>query len=581
MKTNPRQVAWLGLALFVSLVATPAAAQSLDEKLAEATQLNFAGHWQHARGVLDSVGRELGKATLQQQIRHSLELATNMSLAGETDAGLMVLEELLDRHLEPAERLNALWLSATLATMARQYELAFAYLQTGLELRPQVDDPTQIAGLLGIASQMHAQVGEYEQSIALGHSAVEYARQSGSIWELCIARQRLASAYRSGSDRVAIESYLLTALEVCEQAGNQSFMGAIEYSLANLMIDMNRLDRAEPFITRALDRLQELGYGEGLAVTRLVWARYLIRQNDIGEAETILLELLDKFRDSAAWDHLAESYELLGEIAAQRGDYKVSLSHQLARIEARKKFLDRDRARRLAYLQVAFNMSAKEQEINLLREQARVRELQQQTRDERKRLQGYGVAGGGVLLLALACLLVHASRERRHFRSLSRRDGLTGLYNHTRFFEQATEALRKAYRNGQPTTLVLADIDHFKQVNDRHGHQCGDQVLGRVAGRLREVFGEDGCIGRVGGEEFAIILPGDDAETAAEAIDRLRENLNKTRAGDSEVGITISFGLAEARPNEDIGQLRQRADRALYEAKDAGRNKVRTAAAVP
>jgi len=568
----------LGLALALSLVATQVASQSLDDKLAEARHLNFSGHWQIARAVLETVGAELGRATPQQQTSHSLELALNMSLAGELQDGLELLDKLLDHYLEPAQRLNALWLSATLATMARQHEQAFSYLQAGLELKPQVDDPAQIAGLLGIASQMHAQVGEYELAIALGHSAVDYAGQTGQVREQCIARQRLASAYNSGADRVAIESYFRTALEVCEQAGNPYYMGAIEYGLANLMIDMNRLDRAEPFITRAMTRLADVGHGAGLAVTRLIWARYLTRKNETRQAEAILLELTDMFQAHDAWDHLAESHELLGEIAAQNGDYKLSLSHHLARIEAREKFLDRDRARRLAYLQVAFDMRAKEQEIDLLREQARLRELQQASRKQTKRLQGYGIAGGVVLLLALAGLFAHASRERRHFRSLSRRDCLTGLYNHTRFFEQATVVLRKAHRNGQPITLVLADIDHFKQVNDCHGHHCGDQVLGRVAGRLREVFGEDGCIGRVGGEEFAVILPGDDAATAAQAIERLRETLNKTREGDDEIAITISFGVAQARGDEDISQLRQRADRALYEAKDAGRDEVRTAA---
>lgn len=555
----------------------PAPGKSLDDQLAEAAQLNFSGHWQRARDALDAISPQLGQATRKQQDRHSLELATNLSLAGEIDEGLMLLEELLDSHLEPPQRLNALWLSATLATMARQYELAFAYLQMGLELKPQVDDPVQVAGLLGIASQMHAQVGEYEQAIALGHSAVEYARQTGSIWELCIARQRLASAYASGTDTVAIESYFRMALEPCEEAGNLHYTGAIEYSLAALMLEMNRLDRAEPLIIRALTQLTESGHDAGLAVTRLVWARYLTRQNDTEQAEEILLNLVSTFRTSDAWDHLAETYELLCDIAAQRGDYKLALSHQLARVDARERFLDRDRARRLAYLQVAFDMSAKEQEIDLLHEQAQVRELQDQSRKEKRRLQGYGVAGGGILLLALAAMLLHASRERRHFRSLSRRDSLTGLYNHTRFFENATEVLNKSARNGQPVTLVLADIDHFKQVNDQHGHHSGDEVLGRVAGRLREVFGDDGIIGRVGGEEFAVILPGHDDVEAGEAIERLRENLNKTRAGDNEIAITASFGIAEARGNEDISQLRQRADRALYEAKDAGRDSVRTA----
>jgi diguanylate cyclase (GGDEF)-like protein len=158
-------------------------------------------------------------------------------------------------------------------------------------------------------------------------------------------------------------------------------------------------------------------------------------------------------------------------------------------------------------------------------------------------------------------------------------DPLTGLAHHGAFHEALADEARRAERYGHPLSLAVIDLDHFKAVNDAHGHSTGDNVLREVAGRLRGRARSIDVTGRVGGEEFAWLMPETDVAGAAAGAERLRAEISRSRIG--PVGrLTASFGVAElVAGDEDGSDLFRRADAALYRAKNKGRD--RTEAAVP
>lgn len=121
---------------------------------------------------------------------------------------------------------------------------------------------------------------------------------------------------------------------------------------------------------------------------------------------------------------------------------------------------------------------------------------------------------------------------------------------------------------------MIADIDYFKQFNDRHGHAAGDGALRKVSGLFREAFGDEALIGRIGGEEFGVALPGHDGTEARAVIERFREALIPLSHEGRLLEVTLSYGLIEAGPGSDIETLRRLADEALYRAKGSGRNRV-------
>lgn len=152
-------------------------------------------------------------------------------------------------------------------------------------------------------------------------------------------------------------------------------------------------------------------------------------------------------------------------------------------------------------------------------------------------------------------------------------DGLTGLYDKTTLTRMLEDELHRAIRYKRPLTLVLADIDYFKKLNDTHGHADGDVVLQQVADIIKKHCRNTDVPGRFGGEEFAMMLTEADAASAVVFAERIRSAVEIQFKG-SIYQVTLSLGLADVQPNDDILALIKRADASLYQAKNTGRNKV-------
>ncbi len=162
-------------------------------------------------------------------------------------------------------------------------------------------------------------------------------------------------------------------------------------------------------------------------------------------------------------------------------------------------------------------------------------------------------------------------------------DMLTGLHNRRFFNTNFPVLLEQAGRRGKPLSLMILDIDHFKRVNDTHGHDAGDQILRTFSARLRSVVRASDLICRLGGEEFAVLMPDTDLEVAgrvAERVRRIMEHDLFCHAPDRPmIPVTVSIGLAERTGENDAESLMRRADGALYRSKGAGRNRVTADAA--
>jgi two-component system cell cycle response regulator len=180
-------------------------------------------------------------------------------------------------------------------------------------------------------------------------------------------------------------------------------------------------------------------------------------------------------------------------------------------------------------------------------------------------------SGERVLALQSNLLEVQAALEHQ-----ATHDRLTGLWNRGMIIDHLKRALSQAQRARGAVSVVMADLDHFKAVNDQYGHVTGDTVLCEVARRMRAVLRDYDAIGRYGGEEFMLVVNGD-VSLARELADRVRTALNASdiTEGDHRIAVTGSFGVASTTAaGYDPTTLIQAADRALYDAKDGGRDRV-------
>jgi len=194
----------------------------------------------------------------------------------------------------------------------------------------------------------------------------------------------------------------------------------------------------------------------------------------------------------------------------------------------------------------------------------------------------------GTALFGLAGLLLGRVQRNHHrvqsgLAASSLCDRLTGLYNYGTFVDYLHNEVTKTDRYGGRLTLLMLDLDHFKDFNDRHGHEAGNELLRRVGSTLRAVVREADVAARYGGEEFAVLIRGDETQ-AFELAERLRraiEDLSITLGGGHEASTTVSVGLASyPGAARDETKLIERADAALYASKRRGRNRVTIATVI-
>jgi diguanylate cyclase (GGDEF)-like protein len=184
-----------------------------------------------------------------------------------------------------------------------------------------------------------------------------------------------------------------------------------------------------------------------------------------------------------------------------------------------------------------------------------------------------------VTLLVLGITGLALTRYQKRMEELASTDKLTGLANRQALDMLIHQAMARSRRAGSPLSVILADVDHFKAVNDRHGHLTGDRVLRCVAENLRAHLRDSDTVCRWGGEEFLMLVQDCNADAALLLAEKLRTAIE----GDLELAelasglVTLSLGVAQLVPDESVDSLVGRADAAMYAAKEAGRNCSRVA----
>ncbi len=179
------------------------------------------------------------------------------------------------------------------------------------------------------------------------------------------------------------------------------------------------------------------------------------------------------------------------------------------------------------------------------------------------------------ILMALIC----KERETQQYKRAALSDSLTGIANHGALLENAERLFARCRKDGAPLSLIMFDLDHFKNINDRHGHRAGDHILRAFTDTVRGLLRPTDLIGRYGGEEFTVVLPGATIETAQVIAERVRHAFaEKHRQLDGRpLNATVSAGIAEADAEMSLEDTIDAADRAMYQAKQMGRDRVERA----
>ncbi len=585
MSSDPSHGFWRLSALTLLLVCASAGAEQakvtpwIEQRVVEIEQSNTTEPWPVSAALLDAFASQ---RPLPDPWRFRLQLveARNFALAGEYASGLELLEAMLRREIAPELRIRALTLAVNMTTNVSEYPRAFAWLAEGLSLLDQIDTPQP--RMLGMASYLYLRAGEERLAIDYAEQALEVARSSGTDRDVCIALSDFSKALDEIGHTAQAESSSREQIDVCGRADDPVFVADGHKGVGKSLLAQELYAHAIPWLTDARTQFAAAGFNSGVLETGVLLARAMLYSGESLEvARALLDEALPTFEQQQARDNIEAARTLLSEILAREGDAAGALE-QLRLAQAAHEYLDQNaRERRMTYLQMQFDTQAKEKQISALRGERALQAAEIAARSRTQWLQGLGLMCLVLVTALLISWLLRTLIERRRYRELSEHDGLTGLYNHQSTVRFGRALLARCQREASPFTAIVADIDSFKQINDRYGHAAGDAVLRSFGLLLREVFPKAAVVGRSGGEEFTMLLEGS-AEQARYLIEDLRRRITPVVFEGLQVEYSLSYGLCATReaasPLENV--LRS-SDIALYQAKRSGRNRVVDAANLP
>jgi len=559
------------LAICAAAAQTPA---SLDERIERIREVHLTRPWHESQQMIDALRPLPAQATPDQHAQLNLMEARNRLLASEYGAAIERLDAVLSSPVTPSRRARAHQLATNAYWLTDRWEPALSHLVQGLDLLQEIDDPVRRAALQTLAAHVYVEIGETVQALDYAVRGLEAARTGDDQRTVCTAIFALVTVQaRAGLETFAIERSE-ELFEACQLSDDPVLVSSAIGLIGWVYFHAGQPEAARGWLERAVNLHRESGFEGGLVDARLTLGRVLLA---LGQPQAAIEQLepqIEALLEAGRWDDVYEAQQALADAHASLGAHDTALAHLEQQREALARLNEDERAKRLAYLQAEFEARRGEQEIRLLDRQNEVMRLAAQA--ERSRIRMYWIAGGsGALVLALLlALLISFWLDRRRYDRLSDHDGLTGLRNHRSFHQRVEDLLEQDCDRHHPATLVAADVDLFKKINDGHGHQAGDEVLRRLAARLREMFPEPCVLGRIGGEEFGIFLPGHNRLQARQRVAAFRNALGPVAFRDRSIEFTLSFGLAESRGDVSLEALRGSADDALYRAKRAGRNQL-------
>ena len=494
---------------------------------------------------------------------------------------------------------------------------AKADYDAGIALARTIEDDRLIADGLVASGGMQSLLGQQ------GHAIRDFLVAQG-LYERAGRRDdaesnllNLAIAYRRLGDLERALDYFRQSAAFAERIGDWSGLGSTLIQQGYLYEDSGRANEALPLYQRALALSRTRADAYGVASAHLAMAYPAILGHDSSRALALLdraegefraigdrsnQEMIDLRRGQALaglgrhaqalaqYQRAAASMEHGGNLRYQtmlyraRADSEQALGQTDAALADLKRYIAADaaidtsnRSQQAEVLRFQFDTARSDAENRRLVAEKAMRERQFTALLAARRWQWAAIALGSLLLALLAGLVMRQFARARNLSILASTDPLTGVANRRRIERFGVQAVTQARSRHQPLTVLTFDIDHFKQVNDAHGHLVGDRVLIRLAQACQAALRHGDLLGRTGGEEFLVVLPDTRLAQALPIAQRLRAASSELDLSDipGQAPVTISLGLAELRPADaDLVALLARADGALYRAKSSGRDRI-------
>jgi diguanylate cyclase (GGDEF)-like protein len=443
---------------------------------------------------------------------------------------------------------------------------------------PAFAEPRILAA--GVLSTVLRGMGDFPQALALNQEALEWDTAQQATLALSVDR------FLRGRILVLMQKYEAAIAEfddsrrLSAQMNDTQGVAFANVRVCEARIELGQLEEATVACQSALPTFIESKFSDEVKDTQALLARIDLAQGHPEKALIILNQVLDHSGTDMLPLRVASLYEWRARTNAALHNYRDAYSDIAEYVRRYVATNDADRTKQAAALRARFETDREIERNVLLKRELDLSHEQSQRQAQQLRWNAMAAVSAFLVIALLIYFLVSNFRFRQQLVRLASQDGLTGLPNRRRTAELASTALEAANAAQTPLTIAIIDMDHFKFINDRCGHATGDYVLREFARLGRETLRATDVLGRWGGEEFLLVMPGATLDMAMATLERLRTLVFGIHLPPSGAGLRVSLsaGLAmHEKPVRSLDELIARADAALYVAKNEGRDLVRIA----
>jgi diguanylate cyclase (GGDEF)-like protein len=456
----------------------------------------------------------------------------------------------------------------------KRYEEAFELAGRLVSGLPAIQDRLSRFMVMSYLYQLLRSAGQYELA---AHYVRDMMQTLPTGQTLCQPTTMLLTVLYADHKLTSSSAELQTGIDACEAAGEPVFTDTIWLIKASLYLDEDQPGKALGLLQRIAPSISANQYYSNTLTSQVESAQAYLKLGDDANARTAALAALASGDPGDISESLRDAYEVLYRIEKKHGNAGAALGYYEHYVAQDIGYLNDVSARTLAYDVAQQRTLAQKLETEKLSRQNNILRLQ-------RALDTKAVEAGRLyiilLLVALASIVIWLLRTKRsqlRFKKLSHYDGLTSIFNYQHFISETERALHVLEKKLGIACLVSIDLDHFKQVNDTHGHATGDAALRHIVVICRQHLRPTDVFGRLGGEEFGILLLQHSREQGIAVANRIRLAIEATPVEVDGIVISLSASVGVASTDRSgyvLQRLCREADAALYRAKRGGRNRV-------
>jgi diguanylate cyclase (GGDEF)-like protein len=541
--------------------------------LQQADSLKTSNHAEFLQ-LMQRLGAEATRLSSQQQQYLRYLHAWEVGYRGDYETATPLLNAIIEQSTDATLRFRAGTTLANNLVIGSRYEEAFARINQLLDQLPQIADKDARIQALGVASMLYNEAGQYDLGLTYANQML---RENPVGDGDCKGRLfQIQSLYESGKFST-FEQQSREAIDACNKAAEFLFADFVRFHVASFDIQHGQASAAIELLHKHYAEVHRIGYPELTSDFDALLAQAYWNEGKVALAQQYAQAAIDGGVKHEFTKSLTSAYQLLYLVNKKQGDLDAALSYHEKYMAADKGYLNEVSAKALAYQTVTQQVLAKKLQIDTLNKQNQILQLQQALSTKAMETNRLYIILLLTILASIALWAYRVKRSQMSFMKLARRDGLTGIFNRQHFVASAEQRLKYCEKSARVAGLIVIDLDHFKIVNDTHGHAVGDHILRRAVAACEAHLRSTDVFGRLGGEEFGILMPECNSDMVAGRAELIRVAIASVSDSDDARGVTVSasFGVSStAQSGYNLRQLLIHADKALYSAKREGRNRV-------